>query len=664
MPRLAKPWVSLGGGRADYTYYYRSNIDTPFIQQNVYQHQLNVGMGLTVGSLLPIQVNAQFRRSNSLLFRNINDLQVELDLPALQRKLYAGVADAVARSAAQLKDTLAGILAHAKGLEYVAALDRFNQQFSTQRLAEVQELLQVPSLRWDNRLPDSLAQRKSDSLKQAALLFMEQYQLARGKVAWLKGKADSLQEIYNRSLALANRVKAAAQNGIGSREALQQLGGMDGIGQKAMALVPPRLRWILGLRKLSVGRSPVNHTELTARNLMLNGFNVEYNSWYYVAASAGLINYRFRDFVIQNPNRPRQYFVMGRMGIGQIEKDYLILSVFKGQKQVFASGVVNGLYPVVTTGISLEGRWQWGRFGHLKMEVATSVAPDFTKLPVKSNRLNLRDREDKAFAVSSQMAFPKSQTKLDLFFRYMGANFQSFSNFQNNAGITAWGIRAEQHFFKRALRFTASIKANDFANPLIPQRYRSNTVFKTAQLVFRKRKWPVLSAGIMPMSQLTDVGGVVYENQFMAVHASLYHHYRIGDAKGATSMVFTQFRNNQADTGFLYFNAANLFVNQLVYFSRFTATVNVTYSTNRGYALTVLDENIEVPIRKLASVMLGLKVNNLNSQFTKAGMYGSLRFRLLRRASISMSFEDGYMPGLNRSLVKNSMASIQLSKLF
>lgn len=664
MPRFSKPWIGLYGGRMDYTYYYRSNTDTPFIQQGAYQHQINASVGLMVGNVLPLRTNIQIRRSNSPLFRNITDVQLVLDVPLLQQQTYKGLLDHIAGTAYQLRDSVTEALSSLKQREYKLELDEFQNRFSAQRLIEANEMLQVPQITWDKSLPDSLAKIKSDSLINVAKLFIEQYDSAKAKLATVKGTADSLKAVFDKSMALVNRVKVLAQGNLSPHEMLRQIDAANGLKAKAKSLLPSHLRWLMAIRTLSIGRSPVNYSDLTVRNVMLNGLNVAYNSWYYVSVSAGLINYRFRDFVINNASRPKQYFYMGRLGIGKLEKDYFIISVYHGRKQVFASGMVNDLYPVTTTGISAESRWQFSKHSYIKAEVATSVAPDFSKVPVENNKLRFAGKQDKAMSLNARLVWPKLRTKLDLFYRYTGANFQSFSTFQNNSSIVAWGIKAEQQLFNNALKITASVKTNDFSNPYLLQRYRSNMVFKTVQLAFRKKRWPAVTIGLMPLTQLTNIDGVIYENQFHSLNASLYHYYKLAGIKGATAVVFTQFKNNAADTGLLYFNAKNVFASQVFYFSRFTASVTVTHSTNKNYELNVLGESIEIPVGKRASVTFGFKINHLNYQKARTGTFGSIRLQLMRKAALSMLFEDGYMPGLNGSLIKNAIGNIQLSTTF
>src|SRR6185503_16886475 len=96
------------------------------------------------------------------------------------------------------------------------------------------------------------------------------------------------------------------------------------IQQYGMQSMPGWYRWLMGIRNFSVGRSAVNYSELTAKNVSVNGINFEYNSWYYLALTAGSVNYRFRDFVVNGIKKVPQYLVLVRAGLGSLEKNYFI----------------------------------------------------------------------------------------------------------------------------------------------------------------------------------------------------------------------------------------------------------------------------------------------------------------------------------------------------
>ncbi len=659
----AKPFLTFNGGYVSYNMYSRSIIDTPIFEKNILQNTVNGSLNFSAANI-PLRINYLLRRSNSNYFRDINDVQLEFDIQRFQQNIFNNAMESIKQKAKQLKDSVTGRLAALKYDEFIKLNTDFDSRFSLQKLVEAKELINVPQLTWDITLPDSLAKIKSDSLKNIASKFISLYEDAGERLSKIKSAADSLKNVYENSLLKVRQVQDLAKGKFNNYSQYKNLSNDTLLKNNGIDLMPSKYRWLLGIKKFSLGRSSVNYSELTAKNISLNGVNFEYNSWYYVSLTAGLVDYRFRDFNLQSIKRPKQYFYMGRIGIGNINKNYFIISLFSGQKRVYASGGINNLYPVKTSGISIEAKYQPGKYNFIKVELAESVAPDFRTNPVKNNKWNLKDKTDKAFAISARFVKPAWQTKIDVLYKYYGANFQSFSSFQTNSKQHVWNVKAEKNFFKKQLRITAAVKSNEYSNPWLIQTYQSNTVFKSLQAMFRKKNWPVISAGYIPMTQLTNIGGLIVENRFNSLNATTYHHYKISDSKATTTLVYTKFYNTSADSGFIYFNASNIFMNQVFYMRGFNTAINITHSTNKNYELNVLDENIQVPIKKLGSILFGVKINNLNRLYTKTGVYGNLQFLILKNSTINFQYEDGYIPGANGTLIKNRMGNIQLSKSF
>jgi len=260
--------------------------------------------------------------------------------------------------------------------------------------------------------------------------------------------------------------------------------------------------------------------------------------------------------------------------------------------------------------------------------------------------------------------YRKMQAKIDGSYKYTGANFQSFSNFQTNAAQHIWNIKAEKYFFRKHLRLTGAIKSNEFSNPYLVQSYSSNTIFKSLQATFRKKKWPTVSAGYMPMTQLSDINGQLTENRFNSLNANVYHTYNISRLKTASSIVFSRFYNNSSDSGFIYFNAKNILVSQQFYFPSYTATINYYRSSNNAYRLNVMEESFQVPLRKQNSVVVGAKIYSLERVENKVGVYGNIQFAAGRAMQLRIQWEEGYIPGINGNLVKNRIGNIQLTKNF
>jgi hypothetical protein len=661
---VTRPAFRLNGGMVSYVGNYRSLIDTPYAEKGIVQHNITGRWDVTIAGILPLQLNYWIRQSNSSFFRNIYDVQASFDQAAFQNNIRTSLRTRMLALAPSIKDSLLEKLYNLKQADLTGLANKLKTIFSDQQLIEANETLKVPKLTWNNSLPDSVNLKQEDSLKRKATDFLNEYANTKKQYDSLHAQVDSLKDKYQANL---KKVKQYQQMINGDWSQLQSARAWKSKLQEygmENREIPAKYRWLLGIRKFSLGRSPVNYSELTAKNVSVNGINVEYNSWYYLALSAGSVNYRFRDFVVGNKGRKPQYLAMVRAGIGRLEKDFCILSAFKGQKQLFASGAaVNSTLNI--TGFSAESRWAINRTTWLTAEVAKSITPDYRNNPsLGGNKFVLKDRNNQAIALRLNATIPLTKSRVEAFFKQTGANYQSFSSYTTNAAMESWYIKADQNMFKRQLRITGSLRKNEFSNPFLVQDYKSNTVFKSLNATVRVRRWPVVTVGYQPMSQYTKVDEVVIENRFQTFNATLFHLYPVRQLKMATTIMVNKFYNNQADTGFLYYNATNSYFTQTFYFKSFTANAGISYTKNSNYTLQVMEGGIQPNIPNFGTVGFGIRINNLNNTEIRAGGYVSANIRLFKQDLLFLTYEHGYLPGNKHGLVRNEMGTIQFVKTF
>ena len=662
------PFVQFTGGYAGYNFNYRSALDTPYAEKNITQQQVLSTLNFTLAGMVPIRVNSYIRRSNSAFFRNITDVQVTFDAAAYRSRLAVLLKNRLLQQA-PAPDSLTGRLYDLRKGQAKHLGNWLQDPLTKQKLIEANEVLRVPHLSYNMQLPDSVNKYREDSLRKEAGLLLDLYTRTQKTFDRLNGERDSLKNIYDGSVDKLRQFRKLSGPSFNNRNSYEQWKGqLQQYAPPGAGEISPGQQWLLGVRSLGLGRNNINTSELTAKNLSLNGVHFEYNSWYFLGLSAGLVDYRFRDFVVHRLREPRQYMYMVRAGLGRLEKDYFILSVFGGQKQLLTSVNNAGQSPTIRmTGLSAETKWQVDRNTYLVAEAAQSFSP---VLPgsesVGKGGWDLSDRSNKALSLKFSSFIPATSSRLEAQYKFTGANYQSFNSFQANSQLKAWYVKGEQNFFHRQLKLTASLRSNDFSNPYIVQHYSANTVFKSLSISFHKKGLPILMVGYMPMSQLTKVGDQLEESKFQTINTSISHFYRLGLRQAATNIVYTKFFNSNADSGFIYYNSVNLYASQTIFFRDFTTTLALSHSRNTGYQYNVLEGNISVPVTEVVSFGMGAKLHELNGRATGAGGFVDANIAISPRDRLSMHLEKGYLPGSGAAakLVENVLGTISYMKIF
>lgn len=654
----------LNGGYISYAANYRSIVDTPYAERNILQHFVT-GQANFSESGIPFQATWLIRRSNSDFFRNIQDFQISYDPMGWKSVAIRKMREQIEQAANGLEDSVAAKALQAKLKDFSVLTRWLKDPFQAQRLIEANEIIRVHGITFKPEFDHQENQRREDSLKLRSEKFLALYH-----------QVDSL---HHRVRFAIDSLTSAVDIGHRRAEELRKVPGSDitnyadyrswqrQLQRKGLPEVPldrKYERW-MAVRSLSVGRAPLQSSELTAKNISINGVNFEYNSWYYAALSAGIVDFRFRDFAI-GKDQQKQYLVMGRLGVGDIDNTHFVFSILRGRKQIFAaSSNATGLNIINITAYSTEFKWRIANNSYLTTEMAQSISPDFsaTNLDVKT-RFNLSDFSNKAAVVKISSYYPKTRSRLEGSIKYSGANYQSFSSYQTNSKTKNWYAKAEQYFAKGMFKLVASIRNNDYSNPYVLQNYSSNAVFKTINASFRKRYWPSLSVGYLPVSQFTKVGDQITESRFESLSSQIYHAYKIGSTATATTVMFNKYFNKGSDSGYVYYNAVNSYWLQSIFLGQMTVSLSVSDTRNSQYQLQVFDEGVQFTTSKSHSFTAGVKINHFNRQDVMLGGYLSSSIRVWKNDILFISYDRGYLPGAYQKLIRNDMATIQFTKQF
>jgi hypothetical protein len=128
--------------------------------------------------------------------------------------------------------------------------------------------------------------------------------------------------------------------------------------------------------------------------------------------------------------------------------------------------------------------------------------------------------------------------------------------------------------------------------------------------------------------------------------------------------MYNKFYNNNSDTGFAYYNASNIFFNQTVAFAYYTMNIALSQSKSRNYELNVFDGGLQSKLGKIGHAGFGVKVNNFNKKETKTSLYGNLQLNLRRWGILNMVYDNGFIPGSNKTFIKNDMFNLVFTQSF
>jgi hypothetical protein len=673
----AKPFLQVHGN-VMYDLYYQSGVDTPYQQKDVYQHTLTTYLDITVKDQYPVRVGFSTTRGNSAMFRNVTGLNLQYTNRDFRSMLldklqaYEGSRNLRLQELEKYKAQM-----NVKSLEIGRLRSWLSSPAQTQRIVEEREralykkdTLEMPA--FDVSKPDLNAllhwKQPSDSGTQH---FENEYAAKGRQLDSLQQELSRMEEEYRSQQKIIGDGKAdlvsAVMNSRNNKELADKLHAMD----LPDSVLPKGYKTLLAVKSFGIGRTMVNYSELTAKDISIQGAQFEYNPSYYVAVATGVIDYRFRNYIV-NSNRPKQYLNLLRIGIGMKEGNNLIFTYYTGKKQLYnlntPDSTANPDYHLM--GMALEGRWQLTRNIYFTGEVAKSSLPYYRTSSTSGNKLNtlfqFSDHSNEAYALKGFSFIPASGTKINAVYKRMGAGFQSFSMYTTGSGQTAWSVRIDQPFFKQKLLITASVRQNDYHSQYQQVDYSSNTIFKSLQATLRMKKWPVISVGYFPSSQLTKLSDNNYvENLFYTLVASLSHFYKYHGVNMNTTLSYTQFYNRQTDSSFVYFNTKNILLNQVMFLGRLTLQGTASAALNREYELYGVDGNAQYKVNSWLDAGGGLKYSQQTTyNIQQIGYTGNMRLNIPLLGQIELMADKGFIPGAEKRLVSNNTGRVTYTKIF
>jgi hypothetical protein len=689
-PEVKRPQLLKVTGNILYDVNYRSRIDTPYNENNVYQHTIQTRLDLVYKEQYPFRMYVTTRFSNSSLFRKYTDLNFQFSQADFKRKLKQQVFDAVQShllSQNHLRDSLKHVLE--VKMQAISSLNMDLQKPNLmqkiveerERLAlEAEKKLKQPALPGRDDITDSLKllfkKNDSDSAKD------NKYNRYKDSLVAKKQQLDSLIAEYHALEAAYAKVRSAektnlaelrkqidsAKDGQALQEKLHQLKVPD-------TVLPKGYKTLYSLQSLSIGRSVADYSELTVKNVSVTGLQAEYNPHYYYAIAVGKVDYRFRDYIVPNNPRSNQFLALARFGKGTRNGNHIIFTYYTGKRQFFnasiASQPTGGIPEYNLAGISIEGIYALTKNISLIGEVAKSTMPYYSLDSLQSKGwmnavTRFSERSNEAYSVKLLSKFPKTLTRISGSLRYTGANFQSFSTYTTGASQLRWNAQVEQPLFKKQLTFISSLQQNDYNNPFVTTSYKSSSLLASFQANLRIKKWPVLSFGYYPSYQLTKTGDEAYsESRYYTMTGSAGYYFTVRDAQLSSYVVYSRFYNSANDSGFVYYNSKNILFSQSVAWDRFSLMGNVSISTGTDYNMNTFETTAQVTINKIVSVGGGGKMirYSLMPQ-TQWGYNANVTLKIPKLGDIQLMTDEGYLPSVNKQLVKNRTGRLTYYKIF
>ncbi len=307
-------------GNISYNYLFNSLVDTPFAEKNLSQHIVQTNFNFLVKDKYPLRVTISNRRSNSQYFENATDVYLHFKQSYLldnqKEKLRNRVrsyidSNRLTIAELQYKEKLAAISSLKSWLGGPAHLQQIveeRERFLDQQNGKLPQLPQLdfpgqsPAIEqkqfsarqeWYKKLVPDINRPGAVKIKDSTVF--KKYEEKKKELEKMeKDLRETGAEIVKAKKSIQDSVQRLTTeiNKIKSKNDLENFLEKNDTSGKRLTRGE---RILLSVNQFGLGRTWLDYSELTVKNLAVNGINLEINpSKFYFAMAAGKVNYRFR----------------------------------------------------------------------------------------------------------------------------------------------------------------------------------------------------------------------------------------------------------------------------------------------------------------------------------------------------------------------------------
>lgn len=675
-------------GNVLYDYNYKSYLEAPFGEKGIWQQSMQTKIFGLYKETIPFTIIVSDRRTNSNILRNSTDVSIQFR----QTELLEGVKNKILKKAdliskekflstspfeiynsnysdskldfssineKKINSNNASFELNKLKIRFSEIYERYrNQMDSLQALNNISINIPLSQLEIEDKerkakkqsegqqlIFDSVFILDTASIKEAKAKMSEEKKLItelKQKISLTEKEIRIFQKHIKDSLNNVRRYVSALKDKESLTEYIKKNGNEDfelNTGEKVL----------LSIKEIGIGRAWLDYTELTVKNITLSGFHIEANAGkLYFATAVGKVRQSFGNYSLkENYNSDKQNLAVFRLGLNPWKRSSsnLILTYFNGKKSI-----LNQVNPYISEGVqhisgfSVETKLSLNAENYLIAEYAKSVSG---YLPEKLFNINNRKNEAISLKLSSKIH------KINLFgyFRKMGENFQSFTVFPSGNKQDAFNFNASRKIYKDRILIDASIRKNDFSNPYGLPDFSSSNIFKSIQATLRFPKYPLVTLGYYPSSQLVvSEDKFIYESHFNTFNLIAAHSYSYSGVNMGTNFNFLKFYNSSSDSMFLYYNSSIINLSHSVFYKKFLFQGIYSISIQNKFKSKFYELGLTYRHRnKISLYSAGRITSNINSRNLFGGSAGlNLKTQI---GTLKFRYEKIYLPGSNRDFL-------------
>jgi hypothetical protein len=225
--------------------------------------------------------------------------------------------------------------------------------------------------------------------------------------------------------------------------------------------------------------------------------------------------------------------------------------------------------------------------------------------------------------------------------------------------------RVDQPLLKSKVDLTLMIRSNDFTNPFAEKTYKTNTVFKSVIVNVRFPKYPFVSVGYYPGTQIYMVNNEkINETAYYILNGSMMYNYSIRRISMSSSFIYNRYFNQATDSGFILYRGINYYASQRLFLRKLQLQAGYSYTKQSLIEYSTTDLSAEYAVKDWLKFGAGLKYNQPVSAAALWGGRALLKIDMKKLGSFHFQYDKSYLPTINQSLYPIETGRVSWYKYF
>ena len=209
------------------------------------------------------------------------------------------------------------------------------------------------------------------------------------------------------------------------------------------------------------------------------------------------------------------------------------------------------------------------------------------------------------------------------------------------------------------------LRRNDFTNPFTDKTYKTSTIFKSVLLNIRFPKYPSVSVGYYPGTQLYLINKEkIRESAYYILNGSVVYSYIIKGLSMNSAFVYNRYTNEATDSGFIAYKGVNYYASQTFLLRKLQLQGGYAYSKQPQLQFYTIETSADYALQNWLSIGVGAKYNNICGGNNYWGERMLLSVGLKQFGTVQLQYEKSYLPTINQTLYPVEIGRVSYYKNF